>query len=144
MSVPVWEYQGPLSRTNSEGKCQAEQDILARAAYHEYQSHHMCLSDLPTWYIVHTFIPIVMRLNEMNKLPIHRTWTPSPGGGGVLGVLGSPNFIKRENTLRAWARIHHILVLNSYPDPPFPKSWIRPWSLKPIFHQAFPSFCVGN
>ena len=45
--------------------------------------------------------------------------------GGVLGVRtpppfgGPPNFIKREKTSRACAGIHCILVLNSYPDPPF-------------------------
>ena len=56
-------------------------------------------------------------------------------GGGVLGVRtpplpfgGPPNFIKREKTLRVCTRKRRVLVLNSYPDPPFPKSCIRPWS----------------
>ena len=54
-------------------------------------------------------------------------------GGGVLGVSpnpfrGPPNFIKREKkTVRAGARMEHVLVVNSYPPPPpFPKSCILP------------------
>ena len=46
-----------------------------------------------------------------------------PGGGGP------PNFIQREKTLCACARMGRVLVLNSYadhPPPPFPKSCIRP------------------
>ena len=47
-------------------------------------------------------------------------------GGGVLGVRttppppfgGPPNFIKRGKMARACARKLHVLVLNSYPDPP--------------------------
>ena len=46
-------------------------------------------------------------------------------GRGVLGVRippppplwVHPNFIKREKTLRVYARKRRILVLNSYPDP---------------------------
>ena len=37
---------------------------------------------------------------------------------------GSPNFIKREKMLRACVRIRHVLVLNSYSDPPPPLSEI--------------------
>ena len=69
-----------------------------------------------------------------------RTNKPLQGriqGGRVMGVRtppppfgGPPNFIKREKTTSACAGKRHILVLNSYLDPPppspFPKSCIRP------------------
>ena len=50
-----------------------------------------------------------------------------PGGGGSWGsgppppppFGGPPNFKKREKTLRACAQKCRVLVLNSYPDPPF-------------------------
>ena len=47
------------------------------------------------------------------------------GGGGLGGQnhpttpFGGPqNFIKREKMLPACTQISHVLVLNSYPDPP--------------------------
>ena len=61
-----------------------------------------------------------------------------PGGGGFLGVRtpppppplpfgGPPKSIKREKTTRTCPRKRRVSGLNSYPDPPFPKSCIRPW-----------------
>ena len=45
------------------------------------------------------------------------------GEGGCWGpptpFWGPQNVIKREKTLRACTFIRHVLVLNSYPDPPF-------------------------
>ena len=35
--------------------------------------------------------------------------------------------------LRVCARKRRILVLNGYPDPPFPKSCIRPWTLEYVY-----------
>ena len=75
-------------------------------------------------------------LMVLPSIHIHVIHSHIPGadpGGGVLGVRtppphfgGPPNFIKREKTLRVGARKCRVLVLNSYPDPPFPKSCIRP------------------
>ena len=44
--------------------------------------------------------------------------------GGSGGGGGPPNFIKREKTSREHAKMPHFST--SYPDPPFPKSCIRP------------------
>ena len=44
---------------------------------------------------------------------------------------GPPSFIKREKTSRACARIGHILVLNSYADPPLSKI-------------LYPPLCIGS
>ena len=77
-----------------------------------------------------------------------------PGGGAPL------NFIKREKTLCACTRKHHILVLNSYLDPPFRNLLYPPLGhtiryyiyqhsaiiiemYKPMFHQNLNRFAVG-
>ena len=69
------------------------------------------------------------------RLQLKRRGGSRGGGGGPWGqdppppFGGPPNFIKKEKMLRACARKHRVLVLNSYPDhppPPFPKSCIRP------------------
>ena len=38
------------------------------------------------------------------------------GGSGSPSFGGSPNFKKWGKTSHAYAQIHHVLVLNSYPD----------------------------
>ena len=60
-------------------------------------------------------------------------------GGGVLTprtppppFWGTPKFHKEVKTSRACARIHHVLVLNSYPDPP---------PLSEILYPPLPKIC---
>ena len=47
-------------------------------------------------------------------------------GGGPGGQDPPPPKLHKEGK-NVCVRKCHILVLNSYPDPPFPKSCIRPW-----------------
>ena len=71
--------------------------------------------------------------------------TGADPGGGVLGVRtpppfgGPPNFIKREKMSRVCAQKRHILVLNSYPDPPPP--FRNPVSAPGDTHRHAPTQC---
>ena len=61
----------------------------------------------------------------LKKLPLTYSGADPGGGGASWGsgppppFGGPPNFIKRVKTLGMCVRIHHVLVLKSYPDPPF-------------------------
>ena len=58
----------------------------------------------------------------------------SRGGGGPPRFWGTPKLHKEGKTLRACAEKRRVLVLNSYPDLPFPKSCVRPWWGLPYHH----------
>ena len=61
----------------------------------------------------------------LRDLVRHIYFSGADSGGGGLGGQ-DPHFIKKGKTLHLCALKRHILVLNSYSDPPFPKSCIRP------------------
>ena len=110
------------------------------------------LSDVPAFGRRHT-IPTVKPPSEGECTDQYHLWGyvsrgGSMGGGGVLGVRippfwSTPKLHKKgKKTLHACVRLHRVLVLNSYPDPPpppaFPKSCIRPCSslyLGPVYIQ---------
>ena len=86
---------------------------------------------------------MLVRWSQAGADPGGGSWgsgPPPPPFGGPL------NFIKREKMLRTCARKHRILVLNSYVDPPFLKSCIRPCQgcLKDpeIFHKSEDDKCL--
>ena len=77
----------------------------------------------------------------MKQMPGHNTRTSFRDGsrGGDFMKFGGPpfggppNFIKREKTSRVCARMAHILVLNSYSDPPLSEILYPPLSASAVY-----------